>query len=251
MKPRPPADGFAAACLAVSIATACGAALDGHLAVAAWFAGFLHYALYLRAFAWGVPDFDGFKRAAVALKIVGIGMLALPYASASPGVPSVVAVLAGIALGTAAASRLGIDRTYYGHEVAGLPALRATGFPYSLTAHPMIVGNLIAIGGTLLAPSFAAEWGYLAVAHLAANLGLLAMEVAGPARRAAIRLWGPPAIGAIVGGGLLLSWPGPDGAMAQAHWTFAATALAATVAAAFILHARRAAGGAGTPPGAA
>jgi hypothetical protein len=39
--------------------------------------------------------------------------------------------------------------------------------------------------------------------------------------------------------------------MAQAHWTFAATALAATVAAAFILHARRAAGGAGTPPGAA
>ncbi|MBM3479956.1 MAG: hypothetical protein FJX69_12180, partial [Alphaproteobacteria bacterium] len=173
MKPRPPADGFAAACLAVSIAAACGAALDGHLGVAAWFAGFLHYALYLRAFAWGVPDFDGFKRAAVALKIVGIGMLVLPYASASPGVPSVVAVLAGITLVTAAASRLGVDRTYYGHEVAGLPALRATGFPYSLTAHPMIVGNLVAIGGTLLAPSFAAEWGYLAVAHLAANLGLL------------------------------------------------------------------------------
>ena len=250
MKPRLPSDGFATACLAVSIAAACGAALDGNLAAAAWLAGFLHYALYLRAFAWGVPDFHGFKRAAVALKMVGIGMLALPYASASPGLPSVVVVLAGIALSTAAASRLGIDRTYYGQEVAGLPALRATGFPYSLAAHPMIAGNLIAIGGTLLAPSFTAEWGYLAAAHLAANLGLLAMEIAGPARRTAIRLWGPPAIGAIMGGGLLLSWPGPDGAMAQAHWTFGATALAATGAAALVLHARRAAGG-GSPPGAA
>lgn len=247
MKPRPPADGLAAASM-VAMAATFGAVVDGHVAVAAWLAGFLHYALYLRAFTWGVVDFAGFKRTAMAVKAVGIAMLALPYVDAVPGLPSIAAVIAGIALSTAAASRLGIDRTYYGHEVAGLPPRRATGFPYSRMAHPMIAGNLLAIGGMLLEPSFRQAWGILAAAHLVANLGLLAMEVAGPARRAAIRRWGPPSLAAIVAGGFLLSWPGPGGTMAQAHATFAATAVAAVLAAAGVLHARRAARGAGTPP---
>lgn len=250
MMPRLPADGFGSACLAVSMASACGAAIDGNVAVAAWIAGFLHYALYLRAFAWGVPDFAAFKHAAVALKAVGIGMLALPYLKASPGLPSVVVVLAGIALSAAAAWRLGIDRTYYGQEVAGLPPLRATGFPYSLTAHPMIGGNLAAIAGTLLDPSFRKEWGILAAAHLVANLGLLAMEVAGPAHRPTIRGWGPPSLATLVALGLFLSWPGQGGTMAQAHATFAAAAISAVLAtASILLHARRATGGAKPPRG--
>ena len=47
-----------------------------------------------------------------------------------------------------AAAVLGIDRTYYGHEVLGLAPKRLTAFPYSLTAHPMILGNVAAFGGT-------------------------------------------------------------------------------------------------------
>ena len=34
--------------------------------------------------------------------------------------------------------------------MAGLPARRITAFPYSLTSHPMILGNVAAFGGTLI-----------------------------------------------------------------------------------------------------
>ena len=81
-----------------------------------------------------------------------------------------------------AAAALGIDRTYYGHEVAGLPPRRISEFPYSLTSHPMIVGNVAAFGGTLLNPEFRQHWWPLAGLHVALNIGLLAMELAGPRR---------------------------------------------------------------------
>jgi hypothetical protein len=78
---------------------------------------------------------------------------------------------------------LGVDRTYYGHEDAGLPPQRVTAFPYSLTAHPMILGNVAAFGGTLLNAGFREQWWPLASLHVAANIGLLAMELAGPPHR--------------------------------------------------------------------
>ena len=78
---------------------------------------------------------------------------------------------------------LGLDRTYYGHEVAGLPPRRITAFPYSLTAHPMILGNVAAFGGTLINAGFREQWWPLAGLHVAANVGLLVMERAGPRRR--------------------------------------------------------------------
>ncbi len=46
----------------------------------------------------------------------------------------------------AAARALGTDRTYYGHEVAGLPHRRITTFPYSWISHPMLAGNIAAFG---------------------------------------------------------------------------------------------------------
>src|SRR6185369_3613661 len=83
----------------------------------------------------------------------------------------------------------GIDRTYYGHEVAGLPPRRITAFPYSLTRHPMILGNVAAFGGTLINPAFRQHWWPLAVLHVSLNIGLLVMELAGTRQRA-VRIGG-------------------------------------------------------------
>ena len=95
--------------------------------------------------------------------------------------------------------RSGLDRTYYGHEVAGLPARRITAFPYSLTSHPMILGNVAAFGGTLINPASAQQWWPLAGLHVVLNIGLLAMELAGPRHRRAVRIGG----GLVLGGALL------------------------------------------------
>ena len=69
---------------------------------------------------------------------------------------SLAVIAGGILLNVRAAAALGVDRTYYGHEVAGLPPRRITAFPYSLTSHPMILGNVAAFGGTLINPEFRA-----------------------------------------------------------------------------------------------
>ena len=89
-----------------------------------------------------------------------------------------------------AAAVLGLDRTYYGREVAGLPPRRMTTFPYSLTAHPMILGNVAAFGGTLINAGFRERWWPLAGQHVALNIGLLVMELAGPRHRKAERIGG-------------------------------------------------------------
>ncbi len=112
---------------------------------------------------------------------------------------SLTVIAGGILLNIRAAAALGLDRTYYGHEVAGLPARRITAFPYSLTSHPMILGNVAAFGGTLINADFRQQWWPLAGLHVVLNIGLLAMELAGPRRRRAVRIGG----GLVLGGALL------------------------------------------------
>jgi hypothetical protein len=74
--------------------------------------------------------------------------------------------------------------------VAGLPPRRITAFPYSLTDHPMILGNIAAFGGTLLNPVFREHWWPLAGLHVGLNIGLLVMELAGTHRRRIVRIGG-------------------------------------------------------------
>ena len=124
------------------------------------------------------------------MKALSVAALAFVYLQAPPDFLSLGVIALGILLNARAASVLGIDRTYYGHELAGLAARRITEFPYSLMSHPMIVGNVLAFGGTLLNPAFRAEWWPLAALHVVLNIALLAMERAGPRRRPAIRLAG-------------------------------------------------------------
>jgi len=167
-----------------------GAALDRSLPAAAYLLSFWHYYLYWLAFTFGTIPFDVFKRDAVAMKTVSVAALATVYLAAPFDLASLVVIACGILLNVRAAAALGIDRTYYGHEVAGLLPRRITAFPYSLTAHPMILGNIAAFGGTLINPAFRQHWWPLAGLHVALNIGLLLMELAGPRRRRIVRIGG-------------------------------------------------------------
>jgi hypothetical protein len=167
--------------------------------LALYLVSFLYYGLYWRAFVFGVTSFDTFKRNAIALKTVSVAALAYVYLQAPIDLVSLAVVTGGILLNLRAATALGLDRTYYGHEVAGLPAQHITAFPYSLTAHPMILGNVAAFGGTLINPQFRDAWWPLSGLHVVLNLGLLAMELAGPRHRRAVRIGG----GLVLAGALL------------------------------------------------
>lgn len=151
---------------------------------------FWHYYLYWLAYAFGAVDFEVFKRDAIAMKTVSVVALADVYLRAPLDVASLAVIGGGILLTVRAATILGLDRTYYGREVAGLPPHRMTAFPYSLTAHPMILGNVAAFGGTLLNAGFREHWWPLAVLHVALNVWLLVMELAGSRHGGALRIGG-------------------------------------------------------------
>jgi hypothetical protein len=163
---------------------------DRDLRPALYLLSFWHYYLYWLAFTFGAIDFGVFKRDAVAMKTVSVAALAIVYLRTPLDVASLAVIAGGILLNIRAAQALGFDRTYYGHEVAGLPPRRMTAFPYSLTAHPMILGNVAAFGGTLINADFREQWWPLAGLHVALNVGLVVMELAGPRRRHAVRIGG-------------------------------------------------------------
>ena len=183
-------NGSTLACGLFVLLVVLGAALDRNLSLAVYLLSFWHYYLYWLAFAFGAVPFEVFKRDAVAMKTVSVAVLAVVYLANPIDLASLAVIAGGILLNVRAAAVLGIDRTYYGHEVAGLPPRRITDFPYSLTDHPMILGNLAAFGGTLINPAFREHWWPLAGLHVALNIGLLAMELAGPGRRRIVRLGG-------------------------------------------------------------
>jgi hypothetical protein len=183
-------NGSLLACVLFVLAVVLGAALDRSLPIAVYLLSFWHYYLYWLAFAFGAVPFDVFKRDAVAIKTVSVAALAVVYLAAPLDLASLIVIACGILLNVRAAAALGIDRTYYGHEVAGLPPRRITAFPYSLTNHPMILGNVAAFGGTLINPAFRQHWWPLACLHVALNIGLLVMELAGPRRRRTVRIGG-------------------------------------------------------------
>jgi hypothetical protein len=182
--------GSTLACALFVLSVLVVAALDGSLPLAVYLLSFWHYYLYWLAFTFGRVPFDVFKRDAVVMKTVSVLALATAYLAAPLDLASLAVIAGGILLNVRAAAVLGIDRTYYGHEVAGLPSKRIVAFPYSLTAHPMILGNVAAFGGTLINPTFARHWGPLACLHVALNIGLLVMELAGTRRRRAVRIGG-------------------------------------------------------------
>ena len=193
-------------CVLLVLAILLGAALAKSLPAAVYLLSFWHYGLYWLAFAFGTRDFDVFKRNAIAMKTVSVTALAVVYLSAPLDPVSLTVILGGVLLNVRAAQVLGLDRTYYGHEVAGLPGRRIIAFPYSLTSHPMILGNVAAFGGTLINAPFRAEWWPLASLHVVLNIGLLAMELAGPRHRGAVRIGGGLVlVGALLGAAFVIA----------------------------------------------
>jgi Phospholipid methyltransferase len=186
-------------CVVLLLSVVLVAVLERSLPLGIYLLSFWHYALYWLAFAFGWVAFDVFKRDAVALKTVSVTALAFVYLRTPIDPLSLAVIAGGVLLNVRAAAALGLDRTYYGHEVAGLPPRRITAFPYSLTSHPMILGNVAAFGGTLINADFREQWWPLAILHVVLNIGLLAMELAGPRRRRVVRIVG----GLVLAGALL------------------------------------------------
>jgi len=180
-------NGSTLACGLFVVIVGLGAVAERRSELAVYLLSFWHYYLYWLAFAFGAVRFAVFKRDAVAMKIVSVAILATAYFAVPLDFVSLAVVAGGALLNIRAATVLGFERTYYGHEVAGLPPLRVTAFPYSLIAHPMIAGNIAAFGGTLLNPEFARQWWPLACTHVALNIGLLAMELADVPRARLVR----------------------------------------------------------------
>jgi hypothetical protein len=148
----------------------------GSLPLAVYALSFWHYLLYWLAYRYGAVPLAVFKRDAMATKSVALVALGVAYLSCPIDLLSLTVMGLGFLLNAAAAKALGVDRTYYGHEVAGLPLERVTAFPYSWISHPMLVGNIAAFGGTMINAEFRREWWPLACIHVALNFGLLAME---------------------------------------------------------------------------
>lgn len=148
-----------------------------HQALAIYAVSYWHYYAYWLAFRYGRVGFAAFKRHAILLKSVSLLALGTAYFGVTINPTSLAVVAAGFLLNAAAARALGADRTYYGHEVAGLPRQRIYSFPYQWISHPMLVGNMAAFGGTLLNPDFRREWWPLAAVHVGLNLALLVMEL--------------------------------------------------------------------------
>lgn len=147
---------------------------------------FWHYYLYWLAYYFGAVSLAVFKRDAILMKTISLLALGFVYLAAPLELLSVIVIAGGFLLNATAAWALGSDRTYYGYEVANLPPRRVGSFPYSWIAHPMLAGNIVAFGGTLLNTEFRRAWWPLAIAHVVLNLGLLAMETTVTPQRSAI-----------------------------------------------------------------
>jgi len=168
-------------CIVVSLAHTVDAPACAVYALSFW-----HYYLYWLAYRYGAVALGVFKRDTIVMKSIALAALGYAYLSVPADLLSLAVAGAGFLLNVVAARALGSDRTYYGHEVAGLPRLRVTAFPYSWISHPMLAGNVVAYAGTLINADFRTQWWPLACLHIALNLGLLAMErCVTPLRRAA------------------------------------------------------------------
>jgi hypothetical protein len=187
--------------------------LLGQASPAIYVLGFWHYYLYGLAYRYGKVPLPVFKRDAVLMKSVALAALGVAYFSCPLDWLSLAVMVAGFGLNALAARVLGADRTYYGHEVAGLPHRRISAFPYSHIGHPMLVGNMAAHAGTMINEPFREQWWPLASMHVALNLGLLCMEMRVKPMHGAVP-------GSAAGTPALLAGLGAAGAMAGAAVAF-------------------------------
>ena len=151
-------------------------AYHSDISVAFYTLSFWHYYVYLLAYRFRAVPLSAFKRDAIAMKCVSLAILGWAFFSGTPDIISMSVSALGFALNAYSAVILGSDRSYYGYELGGIAYHRITSFPYSMLAHPMLIGNIVAFSGTLINADFRENWSPLAVTHAVMNVGLLFME---------------------------------------------------------------------------
>jgi len=184
-------------------------------ALAVYALSFWHYIFYVWAYRYGAVQPARFRRDAMLMKGVALTALGSAYLASPWHWMSALTMASGFGLNLVAARALGHARTYYGWELGEVPSQRVTRFPYSVVPHPMLVGNIVAFGGTLLNPSFRQAWWPLAVLHVALNGALIVMETSvtsvAPMRRIPrSAAWAAAmAVGAMLAaaGGAVWEWP--------------------------------------------
>lgn len=155
------------------------ACLAGSRGMAVYTLSFWHYLVYALAFFWRSITPERFQRDAVLLKTISLVALASAFLPTLPSLLAILVMAAGFALNNAAYRALGDARTFYGVELEALPPERVTAFPYSVTAHPMLIGNMAGYGGALLDTGFRQDWWPLAVLHFLLNFAIILMEAHG------------------------------------------------------------------------
>jgi hypothetical protein len=79
---------------------------------------------------------------------------------------SLVMIASGFSLSGIAAATIGLDQTYFGAELGRMKPNRVSGFPYNITHHPMIIGNIIGLLGFYKLQGFREALPWLVPTHI-------------------------------------------------------------------------------------
>jgi hypothetical protein len=139
---------------------------------------FIHYLLYMAVYYCREDvAFHTFRRRAIFWKGLAGAQLVYLYLSCARFDPlSLFLIALGVALSSAAARVLGMERTYFAAELGRCEPLTLRRFPYNLIKHPMIVGNVIALLGFYALPDLRAAAPYLVPIHISLYLLHLLQE---------------------------------------------------------------------------
>ncbi|KAJ3346705.1 hypothetical protein HDU91_006967 [Kappamyces sp. JEL0680] len=137
---------------------------------------FIHYFIYISTYYHYETHakqiaFEGFKSTVMFYKAVAFYHLITTYIAnlgSAPDFVSLLMIAFGFTLSGTAAAAIGIDQTYFGVELGRCKAgMRVTGFPYNLTSHPMILGNIIGLLGFMKLDGFRRAMPWLVPVHIA------------------------------------------------------------------------------------
>lgn len=133
---------------------------------------FAHYFVYTSTYhqrkdiAFGAFKRDALLYKTLALVQAGFQFLTL-FDYSKPDYIALGLLVSGFGLATLAASRLGVDRTYFGWELGEISGDYVARFPYGVIPHPMILGGVIGWLGFHKLDAFRAAWPIYVPLHVA------------------------------------------------------------------------------------
>ena len=112
--------------------------------------------------------FEGFKKTVIFYKSVAFYHLISNYLYHMIEIDwiSLIMIALGFGLSGSAALAIGIDQTYFGAELGRIKPNRVSSFPYNLTHHPMIIGNIIGLMGFFKLDGFRESLPWLVPMHI-------------------------------------------------------------------------------------